>query len=139
MAEPALRARSTLTAGAGSFPTGSEVNSVAAKGSAAKAERSRSPQIDRGFAGLPRFFFTSTTKGRVGRFIVTFLGENRSFCEDLGVVYFGQAQPSTSQQLPVNGIRREHALCRQLNGFLVEARDINRDVLQTRSPDRALM
>lgn len=74
MAEPVSLAQSTSTAGSGSrsFPAGLETNSVTTGGSAAKAKRSRSPQIDCRFAGLPRFFFTSTTKGRVGRFIDAF-------------------------------------------------------------------
>jgi len=82
MAEPVLLVRSTSAPGSGSrsFPNGPGVNSETGKGSAATLERSRSPQIDRSFAGLPRFFFTSTTKGRVGRFIDAFPGENRSHC-----------------------------------------------------------
>lgn len=80
--EPVLLVQSTSTIGSGSrsFPTGSRVPSGTGKVSAATVERSRSPQIDRGFAGLPRLFFTSTTKGRVGRFIIAFPGENRSHC-----------------------------------------------------------
>lgn len=60
-------AQSTPTgSGSRSFAAGSRVSSETAKGLAATAERPRSPQIDRRFARLPRFFFTSTTKGRVG-------------------------------------------------------------------------
>lgn len=75
-------ARSTSTAGSGSrsFPARSEINAVAANVLSLGTERSRSPQIDRCFAGPPRFFFTSTTKGRVGLFIDAFPGENRSHC-----------------------------------------------------------
>lgn len=78
VATPAPLARSTSTAASGSFPARSEINSVAANVSSLRTERSISPQIDRCFAGPPRFFFTSTTKGRVGLFIDAFPGENRS-------------------------------------------------------------
>lgn len=82
VAKPVSLARSTSTAGSGSrsFPAGSEINAVTANVSSLGTEKSRSPQIDRCFTGPPRFFLTSTTKGRVGLFIDAFPGKNRSYC-----------------------------------------------------------
>jgi hypothetical protein len=77
----------------GATTAGSTVEGVAIA-SAARADKSRSPQIERFCLTPPRFRLTSTTKGRVCCLIVFPLDENRSDQRISVAVYFGRALTS---------------------------------------------